>query len=258
MHRARRGRRRRHCDVRLQVVHGDAWLGNVLRTPDGPVWSDFERLCLGPRELDLACNETAARPRPDVRRTTRSWRGTATTTPPCVDGSQPLELVPLTAWTYQLAATQPDVSRTSHDTRLTWALEGCCRRPDSPCRGVSSGGLACQSRRPDREGNRDHRHRRPRRGRHAGRQRVRPHHRLEGRLPRGRRRGAQPPHPPRHRHGRRPRRRPPGRRLRRARRRRRGAPPPRRALRAADPRDQRHRRRRRAARPAARARPAAS
>ena len=59
-------------DVPLQPVHGDAWLGNVLRTPGGPVWTDFELLCLGPRELDLACNETATRWRAGVLRTTRS------------------------------------------------------------------------------------------------------------------------------------------------------------------------------------------
>ena len=38
----------------LQPVHGDAHLGNVLRTRGGPVWNDFENACLGPRELDLA------------------------------------------------------------------------------------------------------------------------------------------------------------------------------------------------------------
>jgi hypothetical protein len=41
-------------DAPLQPVHGDAHLANVLRTPGGPVWSDFENVCLGPRELDLA------------------------------------------------------------------------------------------------------------------------------------------------------------------------------------------------------------
>lgn len=42
--------------VPLQPIHGDAHQGNILRSPSGPLWSDFENLCVGPRELDLACN----------------------------------------------------------------------------------------------------------------------------------------------------------------------------------------------------------
>jgi thiamine kinase-like enzyme len=36
-------------------VHGDAHVGNLLRTPDGPLWTDFEAACVAPREYDLAC-----------------------------------------------------------------------------------------------------------------------------------------------------------------------------------------------------------
>jgi len=36
-------------------IHGDAHLGNVLWTTAGPVWSDFENVCIGPIEYDLAC-----------------------------------------------------------------------------------------------------------------------------------------------------------------------------------------------------------
>ena len=36
-------------------LHGDAHEGNVLRTPDGPLWTDLEEVCLGPVEWDLAC-----------------------------------------------------------------------------------------------------------------------------------------------------------------------------------------------------------
>ena len=39
----------------LRPVHGDAHLGNVLWSPDGPRWTDFENLCAGPIEYDLAC-----------------------------------------------------------------------------------------------------------------------------------------------------------------------------------------------------------
>jgi hypothetical protein len=39
----------------LRPIHGDAHLGNVLWSPDGPRWTDFENLCAGPVEYDLAC-----------------------------------------------------------------------------------------------------------------------------------------------------------------------------------------------------------
>jgi aminoglycoside phosphotransferase (APT) family kinase protein len=44
-------------------LHGDAHAGNVLRTPDGPVWTDFEDTCSGPVEWDLACLAAGAEPR---------------------------------------------------------------------------------------------------------------------------------------------------------------------------------------------------
>ncbi|GLZ31109.1 hypothetical protein Lesp02_32970 [Lentzea sp. NBRC 105346] len=36
-------------------LHGDAHPGNVLMTPAGPVWNDFEDTWRGPVEWDLAC-----------------------------------------------------------------------------------------------------------------------------------------------------------------------------------------------------------
>lgn len=35
-------------------LHGDAHLGNVMITPAGAIWSDFEAVCRGPLEWDLA------------------------------------------------------------------------------------------------------------------------------------------------------------------------------------------------------------
>jgi hypothetical protein len=35
-------------------LHGDAHVGNVLNSPDGPLWTDFEDVCVGPVEWDLA------------------------------------------------------------------------------------------------------------------------------------------------------------------------------------------------------------
>jgi hypothetical protein len=44
----------RRPDVAGQPLHGDAHLFNVLGTPWGPLWHDFETACHGPREYDLA------------------------------------------------------------------------------------------------------------------------------------------------------------------------------------------------------------
>lgn len=37
-----------------RALHGDAHTGNVLLSPDGPRWTDFEDPCVGPVEWDLA------------------------------------------------------------------------------------------------------------------------------------------------------------------------------------------------------------
>jgi Ser/Thr protein kinase RdoA (MazF antagonist) len=51
-----------HSDVRKRLttrqtsrtpIHGDAHLGNVFVTRKGPLWTDFETACLGPREWDV-------------------------------------------------------------------------------------------------------------------------------------------------------------------------------------------------------------
>lgn len=58
----RRWLREAHCslmvrwealDLPEQPLHGDLHLRNLLHTPDGPRWIDFESSCIGPREWDL-------------------------------------------------------------------------------------------------------------------------------------------------------------------------------------------------------------
>jgi thiamine kinase-like enzyme len=41
-------------DLRKAPIHGDAHLGNVFFTSDGPLWTDFETACMGPLEWDVA------------------------------------------------------------------------------------------------------------------------------------------------------------------------------------------------------------
>ena len=43
------------------VVHGDAFMGNVIASPSGPVLCDFDGLCVGPREWDLVPVAVGAR-----------------------------------------------------------------------------------------------------------------------------------------------------------------------------------------------------
>ncbi|WP_158814964.1 aminoglycoside phosphotransferase family protein [Methylocapsa sp. S129] len=38
--------------VRSSPIHGDAHMGNVFLTSAGPLWTDFETACVGPREWD--------------------------------------------------------------------------------------------------------------------------------------------------------------------------------------------------------------
>ena len=112
----------------VQTVHGDAWLGNVLSTTAGPLWSDFELACVAPRELDLACNENSARDRGRTSHDDAFLAGYGDHDVELRRRLEPLELVPLTAWTYRLAATRPEFLDLAR-TRLTWALEGLRRGP---------------------------------------------------------------------------------------------------------------------------------
>ena len=40
--------------VAVQPIHGDAPSWNLINTVDGPLWADFEDVCIGPREWDVA------------------------------------------------------------------------------------------------------------------------------------------------------------------------------------------------------------
>jgi hypothetical protein len=42
-----------------QAVHGDAHLGNVIDTAEGPLWTDWEDTCVAPAPWDLGCLRTS-------------------------------------------------------------------------------------------------------------------------------------------------------------------------------------------------------
>ena len=60
------------------VLHGDAHPGNLIATRDGLLWTDFEEVCRGPVEWDLATigdpSVSALHHRPDPRRLDRCDR----------------------------------------------------------------------------------------------------------------------------------------------------------------------------------------
>ena len=61
-------------------LHGDAHTGNVLMTPGGPLWTDFEDVCVGPVEWDLASMTITEDARAPIRATsTASGSPTART-----------------------------------------------------------------------------------------------------------------------------------------------------------------------------------
>lgn len=106
---------------RTQPLHGDVHLGNLLRTPDGPIWADFEEMCTGPVEWDLASLvastqiNTAASDLVGeaVRRygcdtTTDLWRA-------CLEGN----VLMFTAWA-AVAAARSERAAHSMPRRLAW------------------------------------------------------------------------------------------------------------------------------------------
>ena len=104
-------------------MHGDAHLANVLRTSSGPVWTDFENACLGPRELDLACNEIRARAQGRTPADDEFLAGYGDHDELLVSRLIPVHALFLAAWTFALAERRPEV-RPSAEQRLRWVVDG--------------------------------------------------------------------------------------------------------------------------------------
>jgi aminoglycoside phosphotransferase (APT) family kinase protein len=110
-------------DAPLQPIHGDAHHGNLLRTASGALWGDFENACLGPRELDLVCNEIRARAQGRTAADDDFLAGYGEHDAELVTQLIPVHALFLAAWTFALAERRPEV-RTHAEQRLRWVVEG--------------------------------------------------------------------------------------------------------------------------------------
>jgi aminoglycoside phosphotransferase (APT) family kinase protein len=100
-------------------LHGDAHFGNVLWSPEGPLWTDLENACSGPAELDLAC---------------LTWRGAPGTTAALeaygahdgsvIDAVTPYLALFLAVWTIVIAQrVRSDSVVAEARRRIAYALE---------------------------------------------------------------------------------------------------------------------------------------
>jgi hypothetical protein len=110
-------------DAPLQPVHGDAHLANILRTATGVLWTDFENACLGPRELDIACNEIRARTRGRQPEDDDLLAGYGHFDEGLVTRLIPIHALFLAAWTFALAERTEGI-RPYAEERLGWVREG--------------------------------------------------------------------------------------------------------------------------------------
>jgi aminoglycoside phosphotransferase (APT) family kinase protein len=83
-------------------LHGDAHLGNVLWSADGPLWSDLENACSGPAEWDLAC--MAWRGAPGTREAIAAY---GAHDPARVEAVYPFLALLLAAWTIAIVERAP-------------------------------------------------------------------------------------------------------------------------------------------------------
>ena len=110
-------------DLPLQQVHGDAHPGNVLMTSRGPLWTDFEKTCLGPVELDIACTEIWAVAHGESAADEEFLAGYGPHDPDLVRVLVDIQTLVLAAWTFNLAQHRPEFTEVA-EQRLRAAAAG--------------------------------------------------------------------------------------------------------------------------------------
>ncbi len=109
-------------DLPLQPLHGDAGLGNVLSTRDGPRWNDWEDTFRGPVAWDIACLQAAAPPfgTRDPTLVAEALRGYgADVDPEAVRVLVDARRYQATVWGIAIAVTHPDPAERVAE-RLRW------------------------------------------------------------------------------------------------------------------------------------------
>jgi Phosphotransferase enzyme family len=98
-------------------LHGDATPSNLLRTPAGLVWTDFEDTCVAPVEWDLACLASSAGPGAGeaLEAYGRSWPDEALA--PFL-GTRRLQVA---LWTALVAERHPELLARAEERLSAWA-----------------------------------------------------------------------------------------------------------------------------------------
>ncbi len=107
----------------LQILHGDAGVGNLMNTDTGWVWHDFEDTCSGPVAWDLAAS--TANPRRDRERILAAYGEPADGEP--VDRHQlavceRLRQLHLTVWYALYAERIPDLQSRADELVASWPV----------------------------------------------------------------------------------------------------------------------------------------
>jgi hypothetical protein len=92
-------------------LHGDAHLGNVLWSRQGPLWNDLENACRGPAEYDLACLRFRGLPAAED-----AIAAYGAHDPARIDAVMPHLTLALAAWT-QLVVERSDVPAHHEEAR---------------------------------------------------------------------------------------------------------------------------------------------
>ena len=112
--------RRTTVGVALRPLHGDAHLGNVLRTSGGPIWSDLENVCSGPVELDLAGLVHWSRVKPPAPDAEAALAAYGPYDAELLEAMVPIYALVVTAWTIVIARRRPGPATEVVAARLRW------------------------------------------------------------------------------------------------------------------------------------------